>query len=48
LFVVAEGVETAAQRQVLTSLGCDCLQGYRFSRPIEEDDAVAYLESKKT
>jgi diguanylate cyclase (GGDEF)-like protein/PAS domain S-box-containing protein len=48
LFVVAEGVETAAQQQVLTSLGCDCLQGYRFSRPIEEDDAVAYLESKKT
>jgi EAL domain-containing protein (putative c-di-GMP-specific phosphodiesterase class I) len=33
LKVVAEGVETAAQRDVLLSFGCDYLQGYYFSRP---------------
>ena len=33
LKIVAEGVETAAQRDALLSFGCDYLQGYYFSRP---------------
>ncbi|EML2063924.1 EAL domain-containing protein [Enterobacter asburiae] len=32
--VVAEGIETEAQQEVLTRLGCDYLQGYLFSRPL--------------
>ncbi|WP_232023584.1 putative bifunctional diguanylate cyclase/phosphodiesterase [Thiomicrorhabdus aquaedulcis] len=32
--VVAEGIETDEQRQVLSDLGCDVGQGYWFSRPI--------------
>lgn len=32
--VVAEGIETEAQRQLLAELGCDYLQGYLFSRPL--------------
>lgn len=32
--VVAEGVETAAQQQCLSALGCDVLQGYLFGRPV--------------
>lgn len=31
--VVAEGVETVAERTVLTELGCDLLQGYLFGKP---------------
>jgi len=34
LRVVAEGVETAVQREVLVGLGCDELQGYHFGRPV--------------
>ncbi len=31
--VVAEGVETPAERDTLTGLGCDILQGYLFAKP---------------
>lgn len=32
--VVAEGVETDAQRETLTRLKCDCLQGFFYSKPL--------------
>ncbi len=34
LHVVAEGVETARQRDILLTLECDELQGYLFARPM--------------
>lgn len=34
LAVTAEGVETQQQQDFLVSHGCDCLQGYMFSRPL--------------
>jgi EAL domain-containing protein (putative c-di-GMP-specific phosphodiesterase class I) len=33
MLIVAEGVETAAERDVLVEIGCDLLQGYLFARP---------------
>lgn len=34
LSVVAEGVETQAQRSLLTDMGCDQLQGFYYSKPL--------------
>lgn len=45
LEVVAEGVETAEQRDYLTALGCDILQGYLYSRPIPAGQIIRYLQT---
>jgi EAL domain-containing protein (putative c-di-GMP-specific phosphodiesterase class I) len=34
LAVVAEGVETDAQRELLVELGCDAIQGFFYARPL--------------
>lgn len=44
LTVVAEGVETEGQRDMLELLGCDCLQGYLLGRPVPADAFEAMLE----
>ena len=41
--VVAEGVETEAQLGILTQFGCDCVQGYVFSRPVSDENAIRCL-----
>ena len=38
LRVVAEGVETSEQRDVLVALGCDELQGFFFAKPMSAAD----------
>ena len=45
LRIVAEGVECEAQRALLHEVGCDVIQGYLFSRPLPENDALALLKS---
>ncbi|HZS03655.1 MAG TPA: EAL domain-containing protein [Blastocatellia bacterium] len=37
--VIAEGVETEAQLRQLQALGCQCGQGWLFSKPLEADAA---------
>jgi diguanylate cyclase (GGDEF)-like protein len=41
--VVAEGVETAEQVNLLRSLGCEYAQGYFFSRPVDQAAMAATL-----
>ncbi|MCR5106676.1 MAG: EAL domain-containing protein [Lachnospiraceae bacterium] len=36
--IVAEGVETGNQYELLKSMNCDCIQGYYFYRPLMADD----------
>jgi diguanylate cyclase (GGDEF)-like protein/PAS domain S-box-containing protein len=41
--VVAEGVETRAQLELVRSLGCQYAQGYLFAKPVPADDVGALL-----
>ena len=41
--VVAEGVETEAQKTLLGMMGCDFGQGYRFSRPLPPEAVLEFL-----
>ena len=43
LRVVAEGVETEAQRDILAELECDDIQGFVHSRPLAVDAATRLL-----
>jgi len=45
LTVVAEGIETRGQAELLKSLGCDMAQGYFFSRPLPAREIEAWLEA---
>jgi diguanylate cyclase (GGDEF)-like protein len=40
---IAEGVETAGQRDRLVELGCQLAQGHLFGRPVPPDELDAYL-----
>ncbi len=44
--VVAEGVETAEQRDYLLAQGCDLIQGFFYSKPLEADEALAWLRER--
>ena len=42
---VAEGIESADDAEALLAIGCTYGQGYHFSRPVPERDAIAYLRA---
>lgn len=41
--IVAEGVESEEQKNALTDLGCDYLQGYYYSKPVSEEEFLAFV-----
>ena len=45
LNVIAEGVETSEQLAFLSARGCDQMQGYCFSRPVEPQEIEAMLRA---
>ena len=44
LKVVAEGIETLSQANLLNKYGCDELQGYYYSKPLPKDKFESFLE----
>jgi len=47
LEVVAEGVETQAQLDLLRHLGCERAQGYLFSRPVDQESILKLLSTNR-
>jgi EAL domain-containing protein (putative c-di-GMP-specific phosphodiesterase class I) len=45
--VVAEGVETEAQAQILRELACDEMQGYLISRPLPVADLLDWMQQRR-
>ena len=41
--VVAEGVETREQAEYMKSIGCNYIQGYYYSKPLDESDFISKL-----
>jgi len=46
-YVVAEGVEHENQLSYLRDHGCDMIQGYLISKPLDEDSALKFLDNNK-
>lgn len=44
--VIAEGVETEEQLDLLVKSGCSIIQGYYFSKPVSEEEIDIILKSK--
>jgi EAL domain-containing protein (putative c-di-GMP-specific phosphodiesterase class I) len=46
LKVIAEGVETQKQYEILAEMGCDSIQGYIFSRPLAAPELEQLILNK--
>jgi diguanylate cyclase (GGDEF)-like protein/PAS domain S-box-containing protein len=44
--VIAEGVETRAQQEILQDCGCDQIQGYLFSAPLERQEFEKFFTGR--
>ncbi|VAW68115.1 diguanylate cyclase/phosphodiesterase (GGDEF & EAL domains) with PAS/PAC sensor(s) [hydrothermal vent metagenome] len=41
--IIAEGVETEQQLNILQTQGCDFIQGYYFSKPVPGDELISFI-----
>ncbi|HEY4317768.1 MAG TPA: EAL domain-containing protein [Herbaspirillum sp.] len=48
LNVIAEGLETAEQLELLRENGCDQIQGFYISRPLPADDFGRMLRARES
>jgi EAL domain-containing protein (putative c-di-GMP-specific phosphodiesterase class I) len=46
IMVVAEGIETPAERDTVTALGCDLIQGFLIGRPMEAEAVLVALAAR--
>jgi EAL domain-containing protein (putative c-di-GMP-specific phosphodiesterase class I) len=46
--VIAEGVETAAQWDMLRSFEADCMQGYLIARPLSPEAFGAFMRDRRS
>ena len=46
--LVVEGVETREAMEVCGNLSCDFIQGYYYSKPLPEDEFVAFVKTNNT
>jgi diguanylate cyclase (GGDEF)-like protein len=47
LNIVAEGVETRAQKNILRQTGCNIIQGYLFSRPVSSNTIDEMMKNER-
>jgi EAL domain-containing protein (putative c-di-GMP-specific phosphodiesterase class I) len=45
LEVVAEGVESEAVAQDLATMGCDCMQGFHFAKPLPPEEIPGWINA---
>ncbi|BAU29550.1 diguanylate cyclase (GGDEF)-like protein [Aneurinibacillus soli] len=48
LTVIAEGVETEEQRDILRAMGCDVIQGYLVARPLAMEEFETWLRGHQS
>ncbi|MGN0700571.1 MAG: EAL domain-containing protein, partial [Oscillospiraceae bacterium] len=44
--IVVEGVENEAMEKLLTEMGCNYLQGFLYSKPVPQEQFIAFLREK--
>jgi EAL domain-containing protein (putative c-di-GMP-specific phosphodiesterase class I) len=43
--IVAEGIETFAELEILKEMGCDFIQGFYFSQPLKASDLFLFCSN---
>ncbi|MDD3342405.1 MAG: EAL domain-containing protein [Sulfurospirillaceae bacterium] len=46
--IIAEGVESIEQKELLHAFGCNKFQGYYFAKPLSKESLLTFIQSQKT